>query len=99
MPRVDRWQAGARAALRDELFDQHRLLTADVLALSPDGVAPAERLAVWSAADPAAVTRYVEVLEEIESGGVFDLTTLSVAVRELRELRTRENPAAARTVV
>jgi NAD-specific glutamate dehydrogenase len=30
------------------------------------------------------------VIDEIEAGSSFDLTTLSVAVRELRELRTRD---------
>ena len=96
LPRNDRWQTGARSALRDELYDQHRLLAVDVLEASPDGAPPADRLALWAGVDPAALDRYVDVLEEIEAGGVFDLTTLSVAVRELRELRTRENPAAVR---
>ena len=90
LPRLDRWQTGARSALRDELADERRALTADILATGTDD--PVERLDVWAATNPSALDRYVDVIEEIESGATFDLTTLSVAVRELRELRTREHP-------
>ncbi len=90
LPRLDRWQTGARSALRDELADERRALTADVLA-TPGAADPAARLEAWAATNPAALARYVAVVEEIEAGATFDLTTLSVAVRELRELRTREH--------
>ena len=89
LPRHDRWQTGARSALRDELADERRALTADVL--TSDGAEePLARLDSWLTQNPAALARYVGVDEEIEATAEFDLTTLSVAVRELRELRTRE---------
>ena len=51
---------------------------------------PPSRSSSGPRATPVALTRYVEVIDEIEAGSNFDLTTLSVAVRELRELRTRD---------
>ena len=89
LPRLDRWQTGARSALRDELAAERRGLTADVLA-GATGASPAEQIEQWAARNTVALTRYVEVIDEIEAGSNFDLTTLSVAVRELRELRTRD---------
>ena len=96
LPRLDRWQTGARSALRDELADERRALTADILT----GTRRDRRRASTTRSsvstrgpptNPSALDRYVDVIEEIESGAIFDLTTLSVAVRELRELRTREH--------
>ena len=47
LPRDDRWQTMARAALRDDLHAVHTQLTAQVLAAtSPDDSAPA-RIAAW----------------------------------------------------
>ncbi|HZP29930.1 MAG TPA: NAD-glutamate dehydrogenase domain-containing protein, partial [Acidimicrobiia bacterium] len=89
LPRDDRWQTGARSALRDELADERRELTADILATAA-GADPVLRLDAWFGQNPAALARYKEVNGEIEAAAEFDLTTLSVAVRELRELRTRE---------
>src|SRR5262249_19932382 len=80
LPRDDRWQAGARSALRDSFSDEYRLLVADVLRV--DGASAADRLASWWRRQPAALARYEEVLGEIELAGSFDVTTLSVAVRE-----------------
>ena len=39
-----------------------------------------------AAANQAAVDRALEILGEIRSGGTFDLTTLPVALREVRNL-------------
>jgi glutamate dehydrogenase len=89
LPRRDRWQTGARSALRDELADERRALTEDVLGAAGSGE-PLTRLDAWLARNPAALDRYAEIDGEIEASAEFDLTTLSVAVRELRELRTRE---------
>jgi glutamate dehydrogenase len=85
LPRDDRWRALARAALRDDLYSLHRTLTAEVLrAGSPDGDAES-RVSEWVAASPAA-ERCLETLADIRVGRVFDLTTLPVAVREVRNL-------------
>jgi glutamate dehydrogenase len=87
LPRADRWQAMARAALRDDLFSLHADLTAGVLRRGAHDVADAEaRLDGWIDANRMAVERCVGILGEIRAGGAFDLTTLPVALRELRNL-------------
>jgi glutamate dehydrogenase len=86
LPRANRWEAMARAALRDDLFSLHAELTADVLEGAPaDGGAPA-RLEAWMAANAAPVERCVGILTDIRAAGTYDLTTLPVALREVRNL-------------
>ncbi|HEX6023204.1 MAG TPA: NAD-glutamate dehydrogenase [Solirubrobacter sp.] len=78
LARDTRWAAMARAALRDDLFSLHAELTADVLRF--------ESLEAWLEANRPAVERAQEILGEIRAGGAFDLTTLPVALREVRNL-------------
>ncbi|MDA0160554.1 NAD-glutamate dehydrogenase [Solirubrobacter ginsenosidimutans] len=78
LPRANRWQAMARAALRDDLFSLHAELTTDVLRYGG--------IDAWLAANRQAADRAAEILGEIRSGGTFDLTTLPVALREVRNL-------------
>ena len=85
LPRADRWSALARAALRDDLFALHRALTAEVLRDSQPGDDVESRVTDWVAANPAA-ERCLQTLTDIRVGRVFDLTTLPVAVREVRNL-------------
>ena len=75
----------ARAALRDDLYSLHRALTAEVLADAGDGDAGRERISAWIAANPAA-ERCLATLADIRAGHVYDLTTLPVGVREVRNL-------------
>jgi glutamate dehydrogenase len=85
LPRGDRWGALARAALRDDLYSLHRTLTSEVL---QDGVAAdevAERVAAWVDGNPAA-ERYLATLADVRLGRLYDLTTLPVVVREVRNL-------------
>jgi len=85
LSRDDRWRALARAALRDDLYAIHRSLTAEVLRSSgPDGDAD-RRVSAWLD-ENAAVGRCLQTLADIRAGREFDLTTLSVAVREVRNL-------------
>jgi glutamate dehydrogenase len=85
LPRDDRWRALARAALREDLYSIHRELTAEVLTGAPAGDDIDARVDAWIAANPAA-DRSLETLADIRVGRVFDLTTLPVAVREVRNL-------------
>jgi glutamate dehydrogenase len=71
----------ARAALRDDLFALHAELTADVLRCGG--------IDAWLETNRQAAERAQEILAEIRSGGTFDLTTLPVAMREVRNLITR----------
>jgi glutamate dehydrogenase len=87
LPRENRWQAMARAALRDDLFSLHAELTADVLRGTGTELAEAEaRLDEWIEANRPLVERCVGILSDIRTGGTYDLTTLPVALRELRNL-------------
>jgi len=85
LPREERWEALARRALWEDLQSEHRALTADVLRESENGPV-AERVGTWIAHNAAAVERCVHVLGDVKAGGASDLATLSVAVREIRNL-------------
>jgi glutamate dehydrogenase len=79
LPRETRWEAMARAALRDDVYSEQAGLTAEVLRAG----AGVEQ---WLAANAGAVERSLQVLADIRSGGNLDLARLSVAVREMRNL-------------
>ncbi len=78
LSRDTRWATMARAALRDDLFSLHADLTREVLRF--------DSLDAWFEANRAAVERAQDILGEIRAGGAFDLTTLPVALREVRNL-------------
>jgi glutamate dehydrogenase len=85
LPRDDRWNTMARAALRDDLYAAHAALVADVLEVTKPG-APEERLAEWVERNGPAVQRATQTLTEIWETDRFTLATLSVAVRAIRTL-------------
>src|SRR3954453_9642406 len=86
LPRDDRWQTMARAALRDDLHSVHASLTAQVLSrTSPDQPAPA-RIADWEEGDSVVVSRAVGTLLEICGDDHADLARLSVGRRVVRTL-------------
>jgi glutamate dehydrogenase len=86
LPRADRWQTMARAALRDDLNSVHAQLTAQVLvSTDADDPAPA-RIAAWEEADQVIVTRAVQTLEEICADEEADLARMSVGLRVVRGL-------------
>jgi glutamate dehydrogenase len=84
LPRDDRWRALARAALRDDLYGLHRALTAEVLR-SGAGEDAGQLVESWIEGNPAA-ERCLQTLADIRVGRTFDMTTLPVAVREVRNL-------------
>ena len=47
-----------------------------------------ERINAWVETKPEQVERTLQVLADINSSGSFDLSTLSVALREMRNLLT-----------
>jgi glutamate dehydrogenase len=85
LPREDRWQTLARAALRDDLYASQRQLTTDVLRARPSAPV-SDQIEAWQAENRQAVERCHAALRDIKVGGVYDVTTLSVAVREIRSL-------------
>jgi glutamate dehydrogenase len=86
LPRTDRWQAMARAAVREELYTAQAALTFEVLAAAPGETDPDARFATWVEKNRAAVDRAQSVLEEIATADTFDLAILSVALRVLRTM-------------
>jgi glutamate dehydrogenase len=85
LPREERWEALARRALWEDLQSEHRSLTADILGESEDGPV-VERVATWVRHNASAVERCEQVLADAKAGDASDLATLSVAVREIRNL-------------
>jgi len=79
LPRGDRWQALARGALRDDVESEHRAVTAAVLNAGGDFDA-------WAKNAQPALARVLALLDDIRAHGVYDLATLSVALREIRNL-------------
>ncbi|TNY36920.1 NAD-glutamate dehydrogenase [Thermomonospora catenispora] len=88
LPRGDRWNTMARAALRDDLYAAHAALTRDVLMSTEPGLSPEKRLIVWSDKNSNAVARAQRTLGEIWESDTFDLATLSVALGAIRNLVT-----------
>jgi glutamate dehydrogenase len=86
LPRRDRWQTMARAALRDDLHSVHAQLTAQVLAQTEPGKPATDRVADWEEHDQSAVTRAVGTLGEISAEERADLARLSVGLRVVRTL-------------
>jgi glutamate dehydrogenase len=70
--------------LWEDLQSEHRALTIDVLRESESGVE--DRVGMWIAHHAPAVERCVQVLADVRAGDTPDLATLSVAVREIRNL-------------
>jgi glutamate dehydrogenase len=88
LPRDNRWRTLARSALRDDIYTQHASLTAEVLDDTPQDKPAAERIEAWVEANKGPADRTLQVLADINSSGTFDLSTLSVALREIRNLIT-----------
>jgi glutamate dehydrogenase len=86
LPRANRWQALARAALRDDLYNLLRVLSQEVLEVSGPGVGSEAALEAWLSHHEAGVQRCLKMLGEIRTAQAFDTTTLPVALRELRNL-------------
>ncbi|WP_343907638.1 NAD-glutamate dehydrogenase [Nocardioides aquiterrae] len=88
LPRDDRWQTMARAALRDDLNAVHAQLTAQALATtSADDPAPV-RVAAWEDQNAVVVPRAADTLQEICVDEHADLARLSVGLRVVRGLLT-----------
>jgi glutamate dehydrogenase len=90
LPRDNRWRTLARSALRDDIFNQQAALTAEVLRNTPEEEPAEERIEAWAETNAGSVHRTMQVLTDINSSGTFDLSTLSVALREIRNLITTQ---------
>jgi glutamate dehydrogenase len=86
LARADRWQALARAALRDELYQLHRALTRDVLASVGDQADSESAISAWLERNEGPIRRAESVLADVKASQIYDTTTLPVALRELKNL-------------
>jgi glutamate dehydrogenase len=86
LPRDDRWQALARDALRNDLYGWHGTLTTEALKSTETAHGAEERIDAWLGHTDRAHDRYRQMLDDIRAVGRFDLATLSVALREVRNL-------------
>jgi len=80
LPRSDRWQTQARSAVRDDLLTALAELTTAVIE-SADGSVEG-----WLEANERSIARANSMFTEIRRAETYDLTTLSVALRQLRNL-------------
>jgi glutamate dehydrogenase len=85
LPRDDRWQTMARAALRDDLYAAHARITQSIVTTTGPGEAH-ERVAEWIAADPKTVARARRLLSDVLGDDSPDLSRLSVGLRAVRTL-------------
>ncbi|MGJ7440867.1 NAD-glutamate dehydrogenase [Aquipuribacter sp. MA13-6] len=84
LPRSDRWQSLARAALRYDLYAALEELTTSVVRTT-SGDAKA-RIESWESANTAALDRARVTLDEVQRLSGHDLAPLSVALRTLRSV-------------
>jgi glutamate dehydrogenase len=80
LPRSDRWESQARSALRDDLLSAIASLTGIVLRSSDGSVD------TWTANNHRSVARVQAMYREIRRAEKLDVTNLSVALRQLRNL-------------
>ncbi len=81
--RDDRWQALARAALREDVYAVMASLTSSVLA-STEAAPPAERVAAWESSREMQLSRVRRTLDEVLAQQESDIAPLSVVLRLLR---------------
>jgi glutamate dehydrogenase len=88
LPRENRWQALARAALRDDLYSLHRSLTQEVLGdrRPPKTTDSDAAIDAWWQRNTQAIDRCLAMLSDIKASRSYDTTTLPVALREVRNL-------------
>jgi glutamate dehydrogenase len=86
LPRDTRWDAMARAALRDDVYAEQAALTAEVLRADENDRSPAERVDAWLSRNEIAVDRCLQVVADLRASGRPDLARLSVGAREVRNL-------------
>ncbi|HET9721318.1 MAG TPA: NAD-glutamate dehydrogenase [Solirubrobacteraceae bacterium] len=86
LPRDSRWEALARAALRDDLNSLVRVVTQEVLQAGGPAASAEQAMQAWEEEHHGEVERCLGILGDIESSGTYDTTTLPVALRELRNL-------------
>lgn len=89
LPRKDRWQALARAALRDDLYSTVSDITTAVLESTAAGLPADERLKAWEVLNAEQLGRAKSMFDEVNALEADDMASLSVALRLLRSIVRR----------
>ncbi|MBD8044201.1 NAD-glutamate dehydrogenase [Arthrobacter sp. Sa2BUA2] len=91
LPRGDRWQALARAALRDDLYSTVADMTVAALQATPSLAEgdPVERLEAWERENSENLERATKMFAEVNELEQDDMASLSVALRLLRSIVRR----------
>jgi glutamate dehydrogenase len=92
LPRDDRWQALARAAVREDLYSARASITSEVLRLGEPGMSGVEHVARWLSEIGSVADRCLVAIHGIVASGRADLAALSVALREIRGLVQASRP-------
>ena len=79
LPRSTRWETQARSALRDDLLSALAVLTEDVVRSDTS-------VDDWLIANERSVSRVTAMFNEVRGGDTFDITTLTVGLRQLSNL-------------
>ncbi len=86
LERGERWHALARQALRDDLYQSLRLLSADVLSTTSPEQDAFAKIDQWENENASRLARARRTLGQIAAASVGDLAALSVAAREIRTM-------------
>jgi len=89
LPRNDRWQALARAALRDDLYATTADMTRNVMHSTEGGMSTEDRIAAWEAQNKEQLGRATKMFAEVNELEQDDMASLSVALRLLRSIVRR----------
>ena len=89
LPRRDRWQALARAALRDDLYSTVSDMTTAVLEATPPEMPAEDRLLAWESQNVEQLDRARSMFDEVNALEADDMASLSVALRLLRSIVRR----------
>ncbi|NVM97497.1 NAD-glutamate dehydrogenase [Arthrobacter sp. SDTb3-6] len=89
LPRNDRWQALARAALRDDLYATTADMTRNVMHSTDEGLPTEDRIAGWEAQNKEQLGRATKMFAEVNGLEQDDMASLSVALRLLRSIVRR----------
>jgi len=85
LPVESRWHAQARGSLRDELYAQHRALTAQILERGGEGKG-VDLVNAWLSRDDASLKFTLGMFADMRTQVVTDYPIVSVAVRRLANL-------------
>src|ERR1700749_117285 len=86
LPVESRWHAHARGSLRDELYSQHRALTAQVLERGGGNQTGADLVNQWLNRDDPSLKFTLGMFADMRSQVITDYPIVSVAVRRLAQL-------------